>query len=87
MATAMASHISPSVPPPSSHSEGRWLVTCAAWHLGFSSEMLILSPSRKYLDNIRKGLGGFTDESYEVDEDGNSTSGGRIDTQERMKIL
>ncbi|KFY06875.1 hypothetical protein V492_07650 [Pseudogymnoascus sp. VKM F-4246] len=41
----------------------------------------------KYLDNIRKGLGGFTDESYEVDEEGNGTSGGRIDIQERMKIL
>ncbi|KFY80824.1 hypothetical protein V499_00338 [Pseudogymnoascus sp. VKM F-103] len=41
----------------------------------------------KYLDNIRKGQGGFTDESYEIDEDGNSTSGGRIDIQEQMKIL
>lgn len=50
-------------------------------------KILILPAFRKYLDNIRKSLGGFTDESYEIDEDGNSTSGGRIDTQERMKIL
>jgi hypothetical protein len=72
---------------PSSHSDGRWLVTCVAWLLVFSLEMLTLSAFRKYLDNIRKGQGGFTDESYEIDEDGNSTSGGRIHSQEQMKIL
>jgi hypothetical protein len=52
-----------------------------------SLEVLTLSAARKYLDNIRKVQGGFTDESYEIDEDGNSTSGGRIAIQEQMKIL
>lgn len=87
MATAMASQMPTSVLPPSNSSEGRWLVTYVAWLLDLRLEMLTLSAFRKYLDNIRKGLGGFTDESYEIDEDGNSTSGGRIDIQERMKIL
>jgi len=42
---------------------------------------------RKYLDNIRKYAGGFTEPSYGVDEDGNDISDASIEAQENMKLL
>jgi hypothetical protein len=45
------------------------------------------STYRKYLNNIRNHGGPFTDEGYDMDDEGQPMSVARIDNHERMKIL
>jgi hypothetical protein len=85
MATAVVPQAQPaSVPEDLHRSPRRWL---AIPQLVLFLKILTHDVLRKYLNNIRKYAGGFTEPSYGVDEDGNDISDASIEAQENMKLL